>query len=158
MQELTRLILETDMDLILAYRQGMKLAEVAGFTVSRQTSFATAVSDVCRDIVQAGKSGELRLGTTLPTDKSKALQAVVASKAAKCDSEGCLYAKRLVDSVAVTTNGGLTEVVLRLTLPQLTTINERTLERWNILLNNDPAVTPYEEIKRKNRELQEMAE
>ena len=44
MHELVRVRLENEMDLILAHKRSMKLAELAGLSLSAQTTFATAVS------------------------------------------------------------------------------------------------------------------
>ena len=62
MHELARVTLDNEMDLILAHKRSMKLAEVAGLSLSAQTTFATAVSEVARNTIETGKSGCLVLG------------------------------------------------------------------------------------------------
>ena len=57
MHELARVTLDNEMDLILAHKRSMKLAEVAGLSLSAQTTFATAVSEVARNTIETGKSG-----------------------------------------------------------------------------------------------------
>lgn len=158
MHELTCLSLENDMDLILAYRHGMKLAEIAGLSLSKQTSFATAVSEVCRDIIVNDCNGELRLGIDREKDGTKELVALVSCNRSREDSEGRRYAGRLVDRVKVSEGSDRSDIYLVAKLPGTTVVNEKAIERWTILLNNDPAITPYEEIKRKNKELEQLAE
>lgn len=145
------------MDLILAYKQGMKLAEIAGLSVSKQTSFATAVSEVCRDIVLEPNDGLLRLGISIKKDKAKMLHAIVSFSRAK-RNEGSQYAKRLIDNLTIAEVGNKTEIGLCVNLPDSPAVTDKIIEKWNILLNHDPSVTPYEEIKRKNKELLLLAE
>lgn len=156
MFEITRVSLENDMDLVLAHRQGMKLAEVAGLSVAGQTSFATAVSEVCRNIVKDPEDAVLILGIALGEDRQKRLTAIITDTRIHPGSEGWQYARRLVDTFTITSPRTATHIELATLLPQSFNYNIKQLERWSVLLNNDPSVSPYEEIKRKNRQLQEM--
>ncbi|RYZ13677.1 MAG: sensor histidine kinase, partial [Sphingobacteriales bacterium] len=44
--------LENEMDLVLAHKKSMKVAERLGLTVSTQTTFATAVSEIARTVIE----------------------------------------------------------------------------------------------------------
>ncbi|RYF52810.1 MAG: sensor histidine kinase, partial [Cytophagaceae bacterium] len=46
MEELVKVSLENEMDLILSHKRAMKLAELAGLSLASQTTFATAVAEV----------------------------------------------------------------------------------------------------------------
>ena len=65
MHEIARVTLENEMDLILAHKRSMKLAEVAGLSLSAQTTFATAVSEVSRTTIETGKKGCLVLSVDI---------------------------------------------------------------------------------------------
>ncbi|MFI5160666.1 MAG: hypothetical protein ACHQHN_05280 [Sphingobacteriales bacterium] len=62
MTELVSTSLENEMDLILAYKKSIKTAEQLGLTISTQTAFATAVSEVCREVIDKAFDGVLSLG------------------------------------------------------------------------------------------------
>ena len=55
MQEIAKVSLDNEMDLILAHKRSMKLAELSGLSLSAQTSFATAVSEVARTSIERGR-------------------------------------------------------------------------------------------------------
>ena len=54
MEELIRVELENEMDLIVAHKRSMRLAELAGLSLAAQTTFATAVSEVARYAMEQG--------------------------------------------------------------------------------------------------------
>lgn len=161
MNEITRVILENEMDLILAHKQSMKLAECTGLTLAAQTSFATAVSEVCRSVVGKVKETTLILYVSDQKEKQKFISAVLENKRVDVFSakdEGYNYAKRLVSNIQLSQTDNGTRVELRYRLPLHARIDDLLIEKWSILLNADPAISPYEEIKRKNRQLVEMAD
>ena len=61
MNEITKVALENEMDLILAHKQTMRLAELAGLSLSAQTTFATAVSEVSRSAIGRENDAHLTL-------------------------------------------------------------------------------------------------
>ena len=73
MLEIARVTLQNEMDLILANKRAMVLAELAGFGIGTQTTFATAVSEVSRSAIERGNDGCLTLGVT--DEKNEALEA-----------------------------------------------------------------------------------
>src|SRR5215218_1317850 len=102
MHELARVTLQNEMDLILAHKRSMKLAEMAGLSLSAQTTFATAVSEVARNTIENGKSGCLILNV----DTSQRDRYIVAclkdeQQSAKKNRPGLEYAKRLVNKYNV---------------------------------------------------------
>src|SRR5215204_5850394 len=113
MQELAKVTLENEMDLILAHKRSMKLAELASLSLSAQTTFATAVSEVARNIIESGKSGCLILNI----DNDQRNQYIVACLKDKDVSngknrEGLEYAKRLVNKYNITTENSETSIEL----------------------------------------------
>ena len=161
MNEITRVVLENEMDLILAHKQCMKLAELAGLSLAAQTTFATAVSEVSRNCIGTINQSCLVLFVSDKKEKIKFITAVLEDKRQNFSAEkdeGYNYAKRLVQNIAATTGSDGNKIELNFRLPATLRIDDPTLEKWRILMNTDPAVSPYEEIKRKNRQLVEMAD
>ncbi|MDR3681412.1 MAG: ATP-binding protein [Flavipsychrobacter sp.] len=161
MNEITNVGLENEMDLILAHKQAMRLAELAGLSLSAQTTFATAVSEVSRYAIGRENHACLRLYVSDKAEKIKFIFAVLEDKrpefvAAKDD--GYIYAKRLVSNISISFSQGLNKTELSYRLPLHTRIDNIMVEKWRTNLNTDPAISPYEEIKRKNKQLIELAD
>ena len=61
--------LENEMDLILAYKKSIKTGELLGLSISTQTSFATAVSEVCREVIDKTFDGHAVIGVITEGDR-----------------------------------------------------------------------------------------
>ncbi len=161
MHEITEVTLENEMDLILAHKQSMRLAELIGLQLAAQTSFATSVSEVCRTAIGHNNAATLSIYVSDKNDKVKYITAVLHDSRKTLHTEkeeGYKYARRLVADITVQADEWGTKSTISYRLPAHTRIDDILIEKWRINLNTDPALSPYEEIKRKNRQLQEMAE
>ena len=159
MHELARVTLENEMDLILAHKRSMKLAELAGLSLSAQTTFATAVSEVSRNTIYSGKSGCLILSVD-SDQREKYIVACVKDELADTEKskEGLAYAKKLVNKYQVTKEGNETSIELFYYIAPTFPINILKLDEWRSLFRNEPPISPYEELKRKNEQLQDLSE
>ncbi len=160
MLEITKVTLENEMDLVIAHRRTMKLAEHAGLSISAQTTFATAVSEVARTSIDSGKNGCLVLGISKDLKKERYLIASIKNERQNSikKSPGIAYAKRLVNKFNILETDNDTTVQLYLLLPANITIENNKIEHWKALFSEEGALSPYEEIKRKNNQLKELAE
>lgn len=158
MNEIAKVSLDNEMDLIIAHKRSMKLAELSGLSLSAQTSFATAVSEVARTTIENGKSGSL----TLSVDEGQFQKFIVAcirdQKENNRNFEGLEYAKRLVNKYSVSTNDSETLIELFYVIPNYNRIDIQKLDEWRTIFRNEPAVSPYEEIKKQNQQLQELSD
>jgi len=158
MYEIARVTLENEMDLILAHRRAMRLAEIAGLSLSAQTTFATAVAEVARNTIENRKSGSLSLNVELD-QRDKYLVACLKDQYGPGSArEGLEYAKRLVSKYNVSTEGAETSIELFYYIAPSFRIDIHKLDEWRALLRNEPAVSPYDELKKKNEQLQELSE
>ncbi len=161
MNIITAIVLENEMDLILAYKQSMKLAELLGFTLPAQTTFATSVSEVSRSAIQGQRRPALTLCVSDKKEKVKFLTATLEDNrkffVAEKD-EGYINAKRLMPNISTTTTPTGNRMEFHLRLPANLRIDDAIIEKWRTHLNIDLDVSPYEEIKRKNRQLIAMAD
>ncbi len=57
----TRVLIESDADIVTVREKGRELARAAGFSGSDLTVTATAISEIARNIVEYAKRGEIRL-------------------------------------------------------------------------------------------------
>jgi PAS domain S-box-containing protein len=161
MEDIAKVVLENEMDLIIAHKRSMKLAELLGLSLSAQTSFATAVSEVARNTIENGKSGSLVLGID-GTRLNKQIRFVVASikngKNAGNNLNGLEYAKKLVNKFSVSTNKDEeTFVELFYAIPHRIKMDITLRDEWRAIFRNEPAFSPYEEIRRQNERLQELS-
>lgn len=159
MHELARVTLENEMDLILAHRRSMKLAELAGLSLAAQTTFATAVSEVSRNTIEKAKKGclvlsvenELRSNYIIAAFKNELVNESAIN-------QGLEYAKRLVDNYKVSTKGAETSIELFYNISPAFRIDLSRIDEWRSIFRNEPPVSPYDELKRKNEQLQALSE
>src|SRR5687768_16711107 len=142
MHELARVTLQNEMDLILAHKRSMKLAELAGLSLSAQTTFATAVSEVSRSTIGNGKSGCLILSVE-SDQRHRYIVACVKDEALDSDKsrEGLEYAKKLVNKYHVSTKGGETSIELFYYIAPTFRIDIQKLDEWRNLFRNEPPIS-----------------
>ena len=108
MHELARVTLQNEMDLILAHKRSMKLAELSGLSLSAQTTFATAVSEISRHTIESQTGGCLILSVETSA-RDKYIVACLQDEQSGNETEntGLAYAKRLVNKYNVSSAAGL---------------------------------------------------
>ncbi len=159
MHELARVTLQNEMDLILAHKRSMRLAELAGLSLSAQTTFATAVSEVSRHTIESEKGGCLIL--SVETDsRDKYIVACLQDEQfnENKENEGLQYAKRLVNKYNISANGKETLIELYYYISPSFRIDIHKLDEWRMAFRNEPPVSAYDELKRKNEQLQDLSE
>ncbi len=57
----------------------------------------------------------------------------------------------------ITTSGGQTSVELYYSVSYAEKLDARKIDEWRNMFRNEPPISPYEELKRKNEQLQELA-
>lgn len=159
MHELHRITLENEFDLILAHKRSMKLGELAGLTLSAQTTFATAVSELARWAMGKGKISCM----ILFVDNSPPNNFLVASVTNNAQEigenlEGLEYAKKLVSKYEFSQKGKEATIELYYTVPGTSKIDMLKVDEWRIIFRNEKPLSPYDELKRKNEQLQELSE
>ena len=157
MMEIATITLDNEMDLIMCHKHAMKLAELTGLTLSFQTSFATAVSEISRNAIVSGSHSYLKLGITQTAHNQHALSATVYDEnTLENHKKGINYAKRLINDIQIKESGGRLEIhfLYRIRSSRFSMLK---IEEWKALFNAEMPVSPYEEIKRKSEQLQKLA-
>lgn len=157
MIELARVTLHNEMDLILAHRGAMKLAELSGLSLSAQTTFATAVSEVSRSAIDHGNHAYLLLGIVNSTQEQKYIMASIVDDHSTINS-GYAYAKKLVHRSTEEINNQHSILELHYFIPRHIRITDALTQEWKKLFEDEEPVSPYEEIKRKNEQLQQLSQ
>lgn len=158
MHEIARVTLENEMDLILAHKRSMKLAELAGLSLASQTSFATAVSEVARATIEGSKKGCLILQVENEQQEKYIIARINDSEIYDIPAEGWKYARRLVNKMDVAAKGSETTIDLFCRISPSFKIDTQKVDNWRRVFRNEPAISSYEELKQKNEQLLELSE
>lgn len=160
MIELASTTLENEMDLILAYKKSIKTAELLGFTISTQTAFATAVSEVCREVIDKAFDGVMMLAT-----ENEGIRYAIIARITFRDNdnlksfrEGFEYAKKLVPFFEYTSDGDMVTVLLKLGIPRSARVDPKKVNDVKQYFEEQGPINPYEEVKLKNVELNKLYE
>lgn len=160
MIQLVQVALENEMDLTMAYKKSIKAAALTELSLSTQTSFATAISEVCREIIDKTREGSLSLqiqGDTFRYD----LAAVITyqeSEGMESLREGLQYAKKLVSVFNHSIVNSRGTIELKLGIPKSSRITPVKIQTIKNYFEQAEPNTPYEEIKQRNRQLFQINE
>ncbi|HVG13872.1 MAG TPA: ATP-binding protein [Chitinophagaceae bacterium] len=159
MHELARVTLQNEMDLILAHKRSMRLGELAGLSLSAQTTFATAVSEVSRHAIESEKGGSLILSVEGDSPEKYIVACLQNEKVSNNkENEGLQYAKKLVNRYNISANGNQTSIELFYHIAPSFRIDIHKLDEWRSMFRNERPISAYEELKRKNEQLQDLSE
>src|SRR5688572_18156761 len=162
-----------ELDVVLAYKRAMQISDRCGLAPANQTKFATAVSEICRNVIEYVGEGCIEFSIVqektilfleaLITDCGAGITDLDKHLASKNffpkRGVGLANSKKLVDDFKVTTDAGGTHVRLRKTIPvSHPSLSEATLFKWAQDFENETTVSPYLEIKKQNTQLIELLE
>ena len=159
MKEIVQVKLENEMDLILAHKRAMKLCEMTGYSLLVQTSIATAISEIARCAIEYGREAVLVLGIESQGAR-KFFKAVIRDTtdfSLRC-TEACSFAKRLVDNLEIARNSKEISITLQQQLNFGGTLTDSKVDSFVNYFKNEPPLSAYDELRRKNLQLQELAE
>ena len=124
--------IQNEMDIILAHRRGMQLARFSGVSLSEQTRFATAVSEISRNALEYAGHGVIKFEIILAHEQSL-LTATFSDKGPGIDKLsnilernpelhkgrglGIVFARRLADSFSIKSDNAGTIVIIQKFIP-----------------------------------------
>src|SRR5689334_8872321 len=155
MEEIVTINLDNEMDLILSHMRTMKLIELCGLTMSAQTTFATAVSEVARVAISHGKNSYLTLNINSLERNKKEIAAIIYDRVdlEKQNSEAFIYAKRLMGALNVSVKDGWHQYILSYRINFGGLISKARIESFKEYFENEPPLSAYDEIRKKNIQL-----
>lgn len=160
MIEVVDISLENEMDLVLAHKRSIKVAEKLGLTIATQTTFATAVSEVARTVIEYTDNGSLVIG--LDQNKTRyALKALVTFNSEQrltSNDDGFFYAQKLMPEFELTVADGVYVVEMRISLPRSLKLDPLKISVLKKFFTEEQPLNAYEEIKRRNLNLHKIAE
>ncbi|HUB59969.1 MAG TPA: HAMP domain-containing sensor histidine kinase [Puia sp.] len=160
--EITRLSLENEMDLVLSHKRSIRLGELLNLSVASQTSFTTAISECCREVLERTGSGLLIVHIIQETGRTF-LVATIRYKdpdpgnGQPAANSALDYAKRLVTQLSVYQEEFLSNIELRINIPRPARLTEVRIRQIIDGFKKENPTTPYEEVKLKKEELKKIA-
>lgn len=147
------------MDLMLAHKKASRLGERVSVTLATQTTFSTAVSEVCREVIDRTDSGVLTLGIVKEDFRYFLTALIRYDKMVAIDASepGYQNAQKLLPLVSKYSDKNHELIELKIGLPRSNKIGA-AIPQLIELFATEPPYTAYEAIKRKNLELFERAE
>lgn len=160
MTELAAITLENEMDLILAYKRSIRVCELLGLTISTQTAFATAVSEVCREVIDKAVEGKATLGAAQEDGRFQVIAHIKGHNGEPFDkgSGGLEYARKLVPVLEFSQTATEISVTLKLGIPRTTRLDIKKVNAVKKQLIEEGPVSAYEEVKFRNAELHQLNE
>ena len=152
MVEIASIPLENEMDLIVAGKKSIKIADFLNLSLSSQTAFSTAISEICREIIEK-HSGVLTIWLR------KDVYAYYLIARIKCDNtssalnenlEGIRYAKRLITQFSIVRENQYTIIELKINVPKSMQLLSKDPTVLIEQFLDEETLTPYEEVKKKN--------
>lgn len=158
--EITRLSLENEMDLVLGHKRSIRLGEMLNLSVTSQTSFTTAISECCREVLERTRNGLLIVTIVLDPDKA-CLCATIRYKDPGTEfastPDALSYAKRLVANLSIYTEEYLNNIELRINIPRPARLTEAKIRQIIAAFKKENPSSPYEQVKLKKDELNRIA-
>jgi signal transduction histidine kinase len=151
--------LENDMDLVLAHKRSMKVAELLGLTTATQTTFATAVSEIARTVIEHTDDGMLEIG--LEQNKTRySLSATVnfdkEIRFTNADA-GFYYAQKLVPEFNLSENAETNSIDMKIGLPRSLKLDNIKIGLLKRYFQDEQPLNAYDEIKQRNITLNKIA-
>lgn len=158
--QLIQVALENEMDLTLAYKRSIKAAELLGLSRSTQTAFATAISEVCREVIDKTLEGLVTLEVQ-PVAERLNLTALITYKETEgmpSMREGLQYAQKLVPVFNFSVLNSRGTIELKMSIPSALKVDVQKMLMVKKYFQQLEPTTPYENIKQKNLQLFQINE
>jgi len=159
--EITRLNLENEMDVIVAHKRSIRVGALLNLSISSQTTFTTAISECCREVIEITRGGLLIFRVTNEDDKY-CLAALIRYKDAEGGNHasretGLDYAKKLVSQFNISFEDGLSIIELKINIPRAGYPSVEKIAQMIDYFTNEYPSSPYERVKKEKEELNRLA-
>ena len=155
MIQLVQISLENEMDLTIAYKRSIKAAELLGLSLSTQTAFATAVSEVCREVIDKTHEGSASIEVHNEGERYSLAAIITYKEVTGMESlqGGIQYAKKLIPLFNYSVKDALGTIALKLGIPRSAMVNRLKIITVKDYFGQAEPNTPYEEVRQRNLQL-----
>jgi len=152
--------LENEMDLVLAHKRTMKVAEVLGLTTATQTTFATAVSEIARTVIEHTDHGQLHIGLEQSKTRYSLAATVAYDKGIHFNNgdAGFYYAQKLVPEFNLSETDTSNIIDMKIGLPRSLNLDPAKVASLKRYFEEEAPLNAYEEIKQRNVTLNKIAD
>ncbi|MBD1365110.1 sensor histidine kinase [Mucilaginibacter sp. ZT4R22] len=160
MIKVVTITLENEMDLVLAHKRSMKVAEKLGLTVATQTTFATAVSEIARTVIEHTDGGMLEIGLLQNKQRYSLVSLVTFDNAIRFTNadSGFYYAQKLVPEFSLIEDTGTNTIEMKIGLPRSLKLDPSKITALKKSFEDEAPLNAYDEIKQRNLSLNRLAE
>ncbi|MBG9377060.1 HAMP domain-containing histidine kinase [Panacibacter sp. DH6] len=157
MTEIVLVTLENEMDLIVAQKKSIAVADMLKFSVHAQTAFATAILEVGREVIDKTNTGVVIISVQQAERNYLRADIECAVDAGLRESDdGLVFAKKLVSDFDCTEKGEKFVATMRLGIPRYIPVTKNLITDIISHFHTPGNRTPYEELKSKNDVLQRV--
>ncbi|MBS1603265.1 MAG: HAMP domain-containing histidine kinase [Bacteroidetes bacterium] len=159
MTEITRVSLENEMDIVIAHKRMISVAQFFYLSLSTQSTIATSVAEISRVVIDRTDSGWLSIGMEKKGAKYMLTGRISYPPGIDISSseEGLKYAQVLVPEFSQEKESDVTTICVAIGVPRSLKITDtRILEAVEFFRVVQPA-TPYEKLKVRNYLLNQQA-
>jgi signal transduction histidine kinase len=152
--------LENEMDLVLAHKRSMKVAEKVGLTTATQTTFATAVSEIARTVIEHTDKGVLCLGLEQNQQRYTLIASITYDKGIRFNNgdAGYFYAQKLVPEFIQSEEAGHSKIDMKFGVPRSLKLDPGKIASIKKSFNEEEPINAYEEIKQRNLALKGLTQ
>jgi len=168
-RSILKINISNELDVVLAYKRAMQLSERLNISMGSQTKFSTAVSEICRNVVEHVGNGQIQF-SVVEENGVRFLEAIVSDRGRGIGNidyllnrqlqnsshrgTGIVNSRKLVDFFHIVSEFEKgTKVTLRQRLPHnAPALTKAVTEAWTHELDQE-VVSPYAEIKKQNMQL-----
>lgn len=157
---LVTISLENEMDLVLAHRKSIAVAGKLGLTIATQTTFATAVSEISRTVIEHTDSGVLEIGLEINGGRYSLKATLTCDSGVGFNSydTGFYYAQKLIPEFSLTEVHDNKVIMIRLGLPRSLKLDPLKTSLLLKYFKTSSPLNAYEEIKDRNSTLNRITE
>ncbi|MES2810498.1 MAG: HAMP domain-containing sensor histidine kinase [Bacteroidota bacterium] len=151
--------LENEMDLVLAHKRSMRVAEKLGLTTATQTTFATAVSEIARTVIEHTDDGILNIGLEQNKTRYTLVATVLFDSSIRFTNNdaGFYYAQKLVPEFELAETAAGNTITMKLGLPRSLKLDPIKINVLKKFFEDEQPLNAYEEIKQRNITLNKIA-
>jgi signal transduction histidine kinase len=153
MTEISRVSLENEMDIVVAQKRMVGVAQFFSLLLSTQTTIATAVTEISRVVIDRTDNGWLSIGMEKIGNNKFSLTASISfppDTDIRLSEEGLKYAQLLVPEFQLEKGTEVSSIVVSIGVPRSLKVTQtRVLEAVDFFRTTQPT-TPYERLKLRN--------
>lgn len=160
MTEITRVSLENEMDIVVAHKRMVSVAQFFSLLVSTQTTVATALAEVCRVIIDKTDKGWLSIYVKKDDGKYSLGGQVTwpADVKVRESEEGLRNAQLLVPEFHLEQKNATPVINVNIGIPRSLRVTDKKVEEAIDFFKTAKPTTPYEKLKLRNTALNLQAQ